>query len=150
MAWWTTSYKSTGGTTYPGERVSVFTAQQDVVHASWVWASLACTGVAIILLGLRLAARSWYHEPATWRRDMIVAGVLLVASAALVSQWPVDIPFWGSHTFAAENTTIAQETVGAGAPGLGWYTAILSGLLALAASRVTDEESNGDDGVVAP
>ena len=134
LTWWEPS--STGpGYSFSAGHVGL--AGSGLVRATYVWATVACLVGALSLLALRLAARSWFHEPRVWRRDMLAVAALFAVAGALAFAWPIDAPFWG--------TRVLNETTGEalqGRPGSGWFAALGAGLLAmLAALRAPPDEA---------
>ncbi len=99
--------------------------------APWLTGILAAA--AGLVLFVRLAASSHLHEPSSWRRDLIVAAVLLAAAVTSCLLWPEIVPsFWGGRTYVVENTT-GPATTETAMPGLGWWLALVAAaLLALA------------------
>lgn len=85
------------------------------------------TGAVLVITGLvlfvRLAGRSWYHEPAVWVRSLWAGVGSLVVAAATVMFWPASIPLAiGRRTLRDdEGMVVATETA---MPGLAWWLVI--------------------------
>ena len=112
--------------------------------APWLTGLLAAA--AIGLLFLRLAANSHEHEPASWRRDLVVATALLAAAVASCLLWPDTVPsFWGGRTYSSPTGPATTETA---MPGLGWWLAgtatILAGLSSWKSRQAQASEGSVD------
>lgn len=139
VPWWATRLAGPGYDV-PGDQVMVWRPVADLVHAWAVWTSLGLALAAVALMGLRIAGRSWWHEPNAWRRDFVGAGILLLGSAALVAFWPMPIqdstgavrsvPFWGSLELDAA-TGDRLRTM----PVLGWWLDLAAAAAAFVAGR---------------
>jgi hypothetical protein len=116
---------------------------------SWgPWLTGALVAAAALVLFVRLAAGSHLHEPASWRRDLLVATVLLAVSVASALLWPDEVPsFWGGRTYHYANVT-GPDTTETAMPGLGWWlglaAAVLAGLASWKARQVPDESTLDD------
>ena len=79
------------------------------------------------LLFIRLAGNSIRHEPRSWRRDVAIAGIAMLAALASVVFWSADlrqVPFMGSVTFPAAEGIPAQRIDMY--PAFGWWLGLLS------------------------
>lgn len=134
LPWWVVTYRDDAGRSYDAIKVHLF---EDAAPAVFPVATIV-TGVVVaatvVLLFVRLAARSWYHEPKSWRRDLLVSAWLTAAALASGLFWPDQVPhFWGGRTFQlADAPGSFTETA---LPGLGWWCGLVA-LLALVAARV--------------
>lgn len=84
--------------------------------------------VPLPLLFIRLAGNSIRHEPRSWRRDVAIAGIAMLAALASVAFWPVGLPFLGQTVFPAVEGIASQriDTY----PAFGWWLGLLGlGLL---------------------
>lgn len=129
LPWWVLTYSDAESEQRLGD-VSLWTpgelAEPLAVRFTLVMAVL---GLPILLV--RIAAASWQHEWAKWRRDLLmVASTQLVALAAC-SFWPIEFPFWGLQERMSEFTGTPYFVEGM--PGLGWWLmAVALGLVLLA------------------
>jgi hypothetical protein len=109
---------------------------------SWApWLTGVLAAAAALVLFVRLAANSHEHEPASWRRDLVVSAALLGGAVASCLLWPDAVPsFWGGRTYHLANTT-GPSTTETASPGLGWWLAVVAtGLAALAAGASRRQE----------
>lgn len=107
--------------------------------APWVTGGLAA--VAALVLFVRLAANSHEHEPGKWRRDLGVAAGLLLLAAASCLLWPASPPsFWGGRTYSDGGVSVTETAM----PALGWWLALVAGLLAAAAFRRAGKAPSAD------
>ena len=97
------------------------------VQRRGIWLTDAFALLPIPFLFVRLAARSFVHEPPKWRRDVAIAAVLMLLALASTALWPVGLPFWGSAQFPASAGIPAQEL--SARPGFGWFLGLLCVLL---------------------
>lgn len=128
LPWWVVTWKDEAGQVYDRVSVGLFQDGGAAAHQ----AATMVTGVlllgTIVLLFVRLAARSWVHEPTSWRRDITIALFLQAAALASALFWPQGVPsFWGGRTFGLEDAegTFTETAL----PGLGWWLALLACLL---------------------
>ncbi|MEK6985486.1 MAG: hypothetical protein AABX89_03775 [Candidatus Thermoplasmatota archaeon] len=130
LPWWglTASLGDVSGELVPAVRL--WGGNPEVAHSWAVWLSTGLVVVAALLLFVRVAAASWRHEPARFRRDAALAAVLLAASCAAAWLWPVEFPFWGMRTYT-DNVT-GDPSVVTGSPLLGWGMAVVAACLAVA------------------
>lgn len=96
----------------------------DPVTTSW---APHLTGAVLVITGLvlfvRLAGRSWYHEPAVWIGSLWAGMGALIVAAATVMFWPASIPLAiGRRTLRDEGgAVVATETA---MPGLAWWLVV--------------------------
>ncbi len=95
------------------------------------WLTIALLALAILVLFFRVAASSWRHEPARFRRDMGRSTLVLLAACASCWLWPVEFPFWGSRSYV-DNVT-GNPSLVSGAPHVGWEIAVVAMLAAAVA-----------------
>jgi hypothetical protein len=97
---------------------------------SWApWLTGALAAAAALVLFVRLAAGSHLHEPASWRRELILAAVLVTAAVLSCLLWPEAVPsFWGGRSYHYANTT-GPDTTETAMPGLGWWLALVGAIL---------------------
>lgn len=100
------------------------------------WATIV-TGIlvvaALLVLFVRLAARSFRMEPPAWRRDLTAVVFILVLALASTLLWPAEFPsFWGGRTTVYEDGSFPPTTETA-MPALGWWMAVLAGACAAVA-----------------
>lgn len=140
LAWWRLTWTSGGSSLR--EDVRLFRPEEPLTTSWGPWLTGILLGATLVLLFVRIAARSERYEPATWRRDLGVAAGLLGAAMLSCLLWPADVPaFWGGRTYTAENVT--TEVTETAVPGLGWWVALLAlALLAIArlAARPTTDK----------
>jgi len=122
MPFWTLSDSVDGGPWNLDSAVLPRAPDALAVRPSIVYAGDACLAAGALLLALRVAGRSNAYEPATWRRDLVVASCLFVACLALWWLAPRD-PFWGHVTLYAGNATQGRADVQT-QPGLAWWTVL--------------------------
>lgn len=130
LPWWVVS-NQVGGLSTGLAAVYPFGASQAFVHPEAKLVTGLLVAAALALLFLRVASRAWAHEARVWRRDLAVSMLLVLLALASGMFWPLaeaQVPFWGGRTYLLDNGTGAQLTVAAN-PGLGWWLALLAGLL---------------------
>lgn len=126
LSWWRVTWDRVG------EDVRPFRPEPPLTTSWAPWLTGILVALAIVLLFVRIAARSDRHEPAIWRRDLGIAALLMATAVLSALLWPADVPaFWGGRTYRVENvTTTVTETA---RPVLGWWVALAAtALLALA------------------
>lgn len=128
LPWWRVTWDD--GTVETRDDVFAFRPEEPLT--TW-WAphlTGAMAGLAALGLFVRLAADSHTHEPRTWRRDLgIQAGTLLLAAASCLL-WPAAVrSFWGGRNYEDGGIEVVETAM----PGLGWWLAVLAGLLGLVA-----------------
>jgi len=139
LAWWTAT-DTVGGlpttSTYGvWPRAGTQGLSIPVPGATFVLPSSVAVALPIIatllILFVRVAARSWVHEPRSWRRDLWIALALVAASLALALAWP-PVGTLGTRTYAMPDGggTLTEQV----APGAGWWTALAALALLAAAS----------------
>ena len=121
LPWWVVTNEVADGTAVSE---SLWTRGSEV-QAGWTWVTLALAGAALLLLFVRVAAGSWRHEPASWRRDLAIALLLALGALGSAWMWPRDLPFWGTLDFTLDD----MRFVLVGRPGIGWWLAALASLL---------------------
>jgi hypothetical protein len=94
------------------------------VRSGFVLVTILPALLPLALLFIRIAAKSILHEPARWRRDVVIAAALMLLSLALAALWPHEVPFWGSIEYAGAGQVLS------GNPGLGWWIGVLASALA--------------------
>lgn len=129
LPWWRLTYADTQP--YSVTDAGLFRASE----ATTAWgptASGVLMAAACGLLFLRLAARSWFHEPPVWRRDLAIAAGLAAAGVLLAIAWPEAVPhFWGGRTF--EDEAAGARFTETAMPVLGWWCGVVAALSAAAA-----------------
>ena len=126
LPWWRVTWSSGGAAIR--DDVRAFRPEAPLTTGWAPWATGILVAAALALLFVRSAGRSDRHEPASWRRDLAVAAVLLVAATASCLAWPADVPsFWGGRTYTVENVT--TEVTETAMPGLGWWLGLLAAAL---------------------
>lgn len=128
LPWWGLTWDN--GQTPIRDTVSLFRPEPPLTTTWGPWLTGILIAVAVLVLFVRIAARSEKHEPLSWHRDLRIAlgTVALAIMSALL--WPSGVAsFWGGRTYTFENGTGPSITETA-APLLGWWVAIV-GLLAL-------------------
>ncbi len=139
LPFWVVRLQDEGGVT-----TSAFKLFAPFAPVTTSWAPVA-SGVLLVLVGLalvvRLAARSWYHEPAAWRATLAGSAVASLLSVLLLLAWPNSVPSaWGRRSLQdADGTVIATETT---MPGLAWYLALVAAVLLGGAWWLTRPEAN--------
>ncbi|MEK6974886.1 MAG: hypothetical protein AABY18_00925 [Candidatus Thermoplasmatota archaeon] len=127
LAWWRVTWSS--GASALRDDVRLFRPEEPLTTAWGPWLTGAVVAVTLVLLFVRIAARSDRHEPTTWRRDLGVAVVLLALALASCMLWPADVPsFWGGRTYEG-NITAGEPVTETAMPGLGWWVALTAALL---------------------
>jgi hypothetical protein len=128
LPWWRITWDD--GTVTSGDDVSAFRPEPPLTTTWAPWLTgLLCAGAALLLF-VRVAANSHLHEPASWRRDLGVSAGLLLLAAASCLLWPASTPaFWGGRTYSDGGVTVVESAF----PGLGWWLAVVAGLLAAVA-----------------
>jgi hypothetical protein len=133
LAWWRVTWAS-GGSAIRDD-VRLFRAEEPLTTAWGPWLTGAFVAAALLILFVRIAARSERYEPPVWRRDLLVAAGLLALALASCLLWPAEVPaFWGGRTYTADNVT--TEVTETAMPGLGWWVAALATGLAALSWRV--------------
>lgn len=128
LPWWSRSLDD--GTTEGRDDVRAFRPQPPLTTSFGPWLTGGLAAAAALLLAVRVAGDSHEHEPASWRRDLLVAAGLVAAAALSCLLWPADVPsFWGGRTYDAGGVEVVETAM----PGLGWWVAWVAALLALAA-----------------
>ncbi len=129
LPWWVVRWTDASGFRYDQVAVRLFGAPHGVAHAEGPWVTGALVALATLILFIRVAAKSWFHEPAAWRRDLWAAFGFGVAALASTLAWPSEVPyFWGGRTYALVNDT-AQSFTESALPGLGWWVALVAVLV---------------------
>lgn len=127
LPWWQASWAAAG--TVVRDPIHPFRPDPQLTTVWGPWASGVLAAVAALLLFVRLAASSHRHEPAAWRRDLVLSAVLLAAAAVLCLLWPSGVPsFWGGRTYAVNGT--GPAVVETEMPALGWWVVLVAALLA--------------------
>ena len=146
LPWWRLTYEADGVQSVYDFRAFL---PQEPATTSWgPWLTGLLAGAAAAVLLVRLAANSHEHEPASWRRDLAVAAVLLAGAVASCLLWPADVPwFWGGRTYH-DPTVEGPATTETAMPGLGWWVAVVALLAAVLASwkarKATEPSTSGD------
>jgi hypothetical protein len=134
MAWWRVTWSSSSPDIR--EDVHLFRPMDPLTTGLGPWLTGAIVVVAILILFVRIAARSEKYEPPVWRRDLGVAAVLLAVALLSCMLWPAEVPaFWGGRTYEG-NITDGEPVTETAMPGLGWWLAMAS-VLVLAWARVS-------------
>ncbi len=134
LPWWLVRWTDASGFRYDQTAVRLFGSGQAVAHGEGPWVTGSLLVLATIVLFIRVAAKSWYHEPGAWRRDLWAAFGFGAAALASTLAWPSGVPhFWGGQRYALANDT-AQSFTETALPGLGWWVAVLATLVAGAAA----------------
>lgn len=129
LPWWALQ-ASLGGVT--GELVpaiGLWGPNPEVAEPAMVWLTVGLLAAALLLLFVRVAAASWRHEPAAFRRDLLIAGALLGLACASVWFWPVEFPFWGTRAYTDNITGDPTNVIGS--PAFGWWLAAIAAALAV-------------------
>jgi peptidoglycan/LPS O-acetylase OafA/YrhL len=107
------------------------------------WATGVLAAIAALLLFVRVAGNSHQHEPASWRRDLVVSTALLAVALASCLFWPgPTVPwFWGGRTTTDPGTGVSN--IEAAMPGLGWWVAVVALVLAAFASWNARRQPDG-------
>ena len=132
LPWWVVQYESD---TLPSSQEEFFLFRPDDDYTTW---APIVTGIITVAAGglmfVRVAGRSWEHEPHAWRRDLGVAGVVLGMAFLTTLWWPKAVPyFWGARAFHLQDASFTEEAL----PGLGWWCALASLVTVSLASVVT-------------
>lgn len=132
LPWWRVTHAAEGLSLR--DDVWAFRPESPLTTTWGPWVTGALVVAAALLLFVRIAGRSQRYEPAVWRRDLLVAGVVMAMACASALLWPSEVPsFWGGRTYAVENvTTQVTETT---MPVLGWWVALLGAALLVLAWR---------------
>lgn len=126
LPWWSLTASLGGASGELVPPVRPWGGDGEVTHGWAVWLSTGLVALAAVLLFVRLAAASWRHEPAAFRRHVATASGLLLEACALAWLWPLEFPFWGGRTYT-DNVT-SEPTLVAGMPALGWWLAVAAAL----------------------
>jgi hypothetical protein len=128
LPWWGVAIDD--GTTEGRDDVRAFRPEPPLTTAFGPWLTGLLAAAAVVLLFVRVAGDSHAHEPASWRRDLLVAAGLLAAAALSCLLWPADVPsFWGGRTYDAGGVRNVETAL----PGLGWWLAWAAALLSAGA-----------------
>lgn len=144
LPWWRVTLDD--GTTAPASGDFHAFRPEEPWTTGWApWATGLLVAAALAVLFVRLAGGSHDHEPASWRRDLVVATGLLAAAVASALLWPDAVPsFWGGRTYHYANVT-GPSTTETAMPGLGWWVALvataLAGLASWKSRRMPDEST---------
>lgn len=144
LPWWLVRYSDNLGNRYDAIGVWLWRPTEEVTTAWGPWVTGMIVAVLGVWLFVRVAGRSWHHEPTVWRRDLgVLAGV---AGAALASTllWPDPdnfTSFWGGTTYT--NTTTGTSFTETVLPGLGWWCTALAFLLLAGAYVSTPDDASG-------
>jgi hypothetical protein len=128
FSWWRVTYtvENLEGADVADTRL--WSGAEPMAHP-WATILTGCLlAAAMLLLFVRLAARSFRLEPAAWRRDVAVATLLLVATLASTLLWPADVPtFWGGRTYTIDDPGWTGGAVTEVAmPVWGWWFAVVA------------------------
>lgn len=124
LAWWRVTWSS--GASVIRDDVRLFRPEEPLTTSWGPWLTGALVAATLILLFVRIAARSEKYEPGIWRRDLLVATILLVVALASCLLWPAEVPsFWGGRTYEG-NITDGEPVTETAIPGLGWWLALLA------------------------
>jgi hypothetical protein len=145
LPWWRLAYEADGVGSV--EDFRTFRPREPATTTWGPWLTGVLAAAAAGLLFVRLAADSHEHEPASWRRDLVVACALLAAALLSCLLWPADVPwFWGGRTYhdpAIEGPPTTETAM----PGLGWWVAVAALAAAALASwkarRAADGSTDG-------
>lgn len=129
LPWWALQASQAGVDGELVDPVGLWGPNAEVAKPSMVWLTVGALGGALLLLFVRVAAASWRHEPATFRRDVAFAALLLLLACASTWLWPVEFPFWGTRAYT-DNVT-GDPTIVIGSPALGWWLVAVAALTAL-------------------
>ncbi len=134
LAWWTVRWEDATGFRYEEVGVRLFGSGHEVAHNQAPIVTGVLVALGTLILFIRVAAKSWHHEPHLWRRDLWAAFGFGAAALVSVLWWPAEVPaFWGGRTYELVNDT-SQHFTETALPGLGWWVALLAtGLTAAAA-----------------
>lgn len=127
LPWWglTASLGRVSGELVPAVRL--WGGDATVTNGWAVWSSTGLVVAAGLILFIRVAAASWRNEPASFRRDVAIAAVLLLASCAVAWLWPLEFPFWGTRSYLDNVTGDPSEVTGS--PLVGWLLAAVAATL---------------------
>lgn len=142
LSWWRIRFQDPFGTVIDQVDVRHFQDGAPFAHTGAVVGTTVLVALALLVLFIRLAGRSWLHEPPQWRRDLAVTAGLVLLALASCWFWPtgeaVAPRFWGGVVFAANGTGGFEVRAG---PGLGWWTGVVAGLcLAMSMWRATSRK----------
>ncbi|MEA3189824.1 MAG: hypothetical protein QOD77_406 [Thermoplasmata archaeon] len=117
LPWWVLTF-SDAESEQPLGAVSLWTPG-DLAAALAVRFTLVMAVLGLPILVVRIAATSWQHEWAKWRRDLLAVASTQVVALASCLFWPLEFPFWGlqERLSATTGTTYFVE----GMPGFGWW-----------------------------
>lgn len=145
LPWWSLTWDD--GTVAVRDDVSAFRPEPPLTTSWAPWLTGALGALGALALFVRLAANSHLHEPASWRRDLGVAAGLLLVAAASCLLWPAaTASFWGGRTYTDGGVAVVETA----RPGLGWWLAVVAGLLAAAAFWRAGKAAPAPDGPEPP
>lgn len=135
LPWWLVRFQDAFGGTVDEAATSLWRPGQ-FSHAWGPWVSGFLIAVAALVLFVRVAGKSWLHEPREWRRDIGVAALATGAALVLAGTWPKTAEaviggFWSNVDFTVNGTK--DSFVVATLPGLGWWSAVLAAVCLSAA-----------------
>jgi len=135
LPWWLVRYSDSAGNRYDQLGVWLWRPLAEVTTSWGPWLTGMLAALVALWLFVRVAARSWYHEPAIWARDLWLLAVGAGAALASALLWPDTDnfkAFWGGTTYSNATTgTWFTETV---LPGLGWWCTAVAFLCLVAAA----------------
>lgn len=147
LPWWVVRYTDSAGNPYDTGGVLLWRPVDEFTTAWGAWLTGMLVAVLAVWLFVRIAAKSWEHEPRMWRRDLWATAGL--ASASLISTmfWPDPDnfkSFWGGVTYRNETTgTWFTQTV---IPGLGWWCMIVAFLCLISAAVLAQRQLDDASG----
>lgn len=119
LPWWVVRLEDGAGTTTSAFRLF---RPYDPVTTAWApHVAGALLVVVALALFVRLAGRSWYHEPAAWLRSLQGATVALGAALVSLVFWPASIPHAFGRRTLRDNQTMEVVATETALPGLGWW-----------------------------
>lgn len=125
LPWWVVRYADASGAVYETIAPRLFASAPP--YSTTVAPNVTGVLVAVVAIALfvRLAGRSWYHEPAAWLRTLIGGAVALLLCLIGSVFWPAEVPtFWGKHTYElTESGDVFTETA---LPGLAWWLVLVA------------------------
>lgn len=128
LPWWRIRFRDLAGNVIDEAHLRHFQDGAPFAETGAIVLTGILVGIALLVLFIRLAARSWLHEPGQWLRDLVVVTSLLIAALLSTWGWPagesVAPSFWGGVEFT-HNQTGDSFSVQA-TPGLGWWTAAVA------------------------
>ncbi len=135
MPWWAITVEQ-DGETLDARGIGVFRDPGAVGHHVRTIGTGVLAAVAAGALFVRVAARSWVHEPSSWRRDLALAALITGVALVSATMWPTDVPrFWHAYTVEGGQQVRAL-------PGLGWWLALAATLCATGAALVARSHSD--------